>query len=64
MYYLKNNIKLGDVARQAYDKTLAEHHTWVVRNTARVAMKFLPTREELLNKVKDLLLLLLLLIYY
>ncbi|KAK6642814.1 hypothetical protein RUM43_004316 [Polyplax serrata] len=51
IYNSENGAKLGGVARQTYDKTLAEYHTWIVRNAARVAMQFLPTREELLNKV-------------
>lgn len=35
----------------AYNDTLAQHHPWLVRKGALVAMYALPTREQLLNRV-------------
>ena len=52
IYDAENNEKLGVIARETYDKTLAEYHSWIIKTSARVAMQFLPTRAELLNKVK------------
>lgn len=54
LYNLEDNVKLGSVARDIYDKTLADYHTWIVRSAARVAMQFLPSRGELLRKVKHI----------
>lgn len=39
------------VCRQAYDKTLAKHHSFFIKSGARIAMHILPTRENLLKKV-------------
>lgn len=35
----------------AYNETLAQHHSWIVRKGAVVAMYAMPTREQLLTKV-------------
>ncbi|EEB16424.1 glycolipid transfer protein, putative [Pediculus humanus corporis] len=51
IYDAENNEKLGVIARETYDKTLAEYHSWIIKTSARVAMQFLPTRAELLNKI-------------
>lgn len=37
--------------REAYDCTLAKHHSFIIKNCAKVAMYTLPTREQLLRKV-------------
>ncbi|XP_076270212.1 ceramide-1-phosphate transfer protein [Rhynchophorus ferrugineus] len=37
--------------REAYDSTLAKHHSFIIKNCAKVAMYTLPTREQLLKKV-------------
>ncbi|XP_011161159.1 ceramide-1-phosphate transfer protein [Solenopsis invicta] len=37
--------------QDAYNKTLAKHHQWVVRKAAVVAMYAMPTREALFKKV-------------
>lgn len=52
--------QLGDLAdidktayccQDAYNKTLAKHHPWVIRKAAVVAMYTMPTREVLFKKV-------------
>lgn len=48
---LENKEKTTAVCQSAYDETLANHHTFLVRKGARVAMYALPTREGLLEKV-------------
>ncbi|KAB0797769.1 hypothetical protein PPYR_08762 [Photinus pyralis] len=48
---LKDNENTSPVGRAAYDKTLSHHHTFVVRNGARLAMHTMPTREQLLKKL-------------
>ncbi|XP_077259990.1 ceramide-1-phosphate transfer protein [Temnothorax americanus] len=37
--------------QDAYNKTLAKHHSWVIRKAAIVAMYTMPTREALFKKV-------------
>jgi len=55
--FLQNILDLKDsdytsaVCRTAYDQTLSHHHTFVVRNGARLAMHTMPTKEQLLIKV-------------
>ncbi|XP_018333699.1 ceramide-1-phosphate transfer protein [Agrilus planipennis] len=39
------------VCRKAYEETLAEHHTFLIRNGAKMAMGAMPTREQLLKKI-------------
>ncbi|KAF4532950.1 hypothetical protein B566_EDAN000638 [Ephemera danica] len=41
----------ANVCQEAYNLTLAQHHTWIIRKTAVVAMYALPTKEGLLHKV-------------
>lgn len=48
---LKDNENTSAVGRAAYDKTLSHHHTFVIRNGARLAMHTMPTREQLLKKL-------------
>ncbi|CAG9768305.1 unnamed protein product [Ceutorhynchus assimilis] len=52
--------KIGDLqdhdssspsCREAYDQTLAKHHSYLIRKGAQVAMYTLPTRENLLKRV-------------
>lgn len=40
--------------QDAYNKTLAKHHPWVIRKAAIVAMYTMPTREALFKKVNEL----------
>lgn len=42
-------------AIEAYNKTLAKHHTWLIRNAARLAMNFLPSQKTLYHQVNCLL---------
>ncbi|XP_050429004.1 ceramide-1-phosphate transfer protein [Adelges cooleyi] len=37
-------------AIEAYDITLAKHHSWLIRTGARMAMKFLPNQETLYHQ--------------
>ncbi|XP_059489894.1 ceramide-1-phosphate transfer protein [Neocloeon triangulifer] len=39
------------VCQEAYNVTLANHHTWVIRKAAGVAMYAMPTKENLLIKI-------------
>lgn len=48
---LRDGDGTAQACREAYDATLAAHHTFVVRNGARVAMYALPTRQHLFVKV-------------
>ncbi|EFN78483.1 ceramide-1-phosphate transfer protein [Harpegnathos saltator] len=43
--------KTSSCCQDAYNKTLAKHHPWVIRKAAIVAMYTMPTREMLLKKV-------------
>ncbi|XP_011696096.1 PREDICTED: ceramide-1-phosphate transfer protein [Wasmannia auropunctata] len=43
--------KTGRCCQDAYNKTLAEHHPWVIREAAKVAMYTMPSKEALLKKV-------------
>jgi len=48
---LKDSDNTSAVCRAAYDQTLSNHHTFVIRNGARLAMHTMPTKEQLLVKV-------------
>ncbi|XP_015110948.1 ceramide-1-phosphate transfer protein [Diachasma alloeum] len=48
---LSDADKTSSCCQDAYNKTLAKHHPWVIRKTAVVAMYTMPTRETLLRKV-------------
>lgn len=39
------------ICQTAYNETLAQHHPWLIRKGAMVAMYTMPTREQLLNRV-------------
>lgn len=41
------------VCREAYEQTLARHHTFLVKNGAKLAMYALPNRDELLKRVSE-----------
>ncbi|KAL0123076.1 hypothetical protein PUN28_007602 [Cardiocondyla obscurior] len=43
--------KTSCCCQDAYNKTLAKYHPWVIRKTAVVAMYTMPTREALFKKV-------------
>lgn len=46
--------KTACCCQDAYNKTLAKHHPWVIRKAAIVAMYTMPTREALFKKVNGL----------
>ncbi|XP_034951723.1 ceramide-1-phosphate transfer protein [Chelonus insularis] len=48
---LKDSEKTSSCCQDAYNKTLAKHHPWVIKKAAIVAMYTMPTREVLFKKV-------------
>ncbi|XP_029680667.1 ceramide-1-phosphate transfer protein [Formica exsecta] len=48
---LSDGDKTSSCCQDAYNKTLAKHHPWVIRKAAIVAMYAMPNREALLRKV-------------
>lgn len=51
LYEIESHEKTSGICKLAYNDTLANHHPWIIRKGALVAMYALPTREQLLNKV-------------
>lgn len=43
------------ICKEAYNETLADHHAFLVRSGARMAMLTMPTKERLLCKVSTIL---------
>lgn len=43
--------KTSSYCQDAYNKTLAKYHPWVIKKAAIVAMYTMPTREVLFKKV-------------
>lgn len=52
---LSDGDKTSSCCQDAYNKTLAKHHPWVIRKAAIVAMYAMPNREGLLKKVNGFL---------
>ncbi|XP_046747748.1 ceramide-1-phosphate transfer protein [Diprion similis] len=48
---LSDGDKTSACCQDAYNKTLAKHHPWIIRKGAVVAMYAMPTRELLFKKV-------------
>lgn len=48
---LQPNDKTTHCAQEAYSKTLAKHHSWIIRNGALFAMNFLPCQKDLYYQV-------------
>lgn len=48
---LSDGDKTSSCCQDAYNKTLAKYHPWVIRKAAIVAMYAMPNREALLKKV-------------
>lgn len=48
---LADTEKTSSCCQDAYGKTLAKHHPWVIRKAAVVAMYTMPTKELLFKKV-------------
>lgn len=51
---LSDSEKTSTCCQNAYNKTLAQHHPWVVRKAAIVAMYTMPTRGNLFKKVYNI----------
>lgn len=51
---LKEDEYTGPICREAYEKTLAKHHSFIVKNGAKLAMYTMPTRDQLLKRVSVL----------
>lgn len=51
---LLDTDKTSSCCQDAYNNTLAKHHSWVIRKAAIVAMYTMPTREALFKKVNGL----------
>ncbi|XP_022168135.1 ceramide-1-phosphate transfer protein [Myzus persicae] len=50
LVHLQPDDSTKHCAQEAYSKTLARHHTWIIRNGALFAMKFLPCQKVLYNQ--------------
>lgn len=48
---MKENDSTINVCKDAYDRTLAKYHPWVVKKAANVAMYTLPVQRELLKRI-------------
>lgn len=48
---LQPNESTKHPAQDAYKKTLAKHHSWLIRNGAYLAMNFLPNQRALYRQV-------------
>lgn len=49
---LQDDENTSGACREAYDLTLAEHHSFLIRNGARIAIYTLPTKKNLLTRVR------------
>jgi len=52
LVHLQPNDSTKHCAQEAYNKTLARHHSWIIRNGALFAMNFLPCQKALYNQVR------------
>lgn len=48
---IQHTDKTSTVCQEAYEVTLAQHHSWIIRKSAKLAMYTMPTREQLLRNV-------------
>ncbi|KAL4149526.1 hypothetical protein QTP88_003459 [Uroleucon formosanum] len=48
---LKPNDSTTHCAQEAYNQTLARHHSWIIRNGALFAMNFLPCQKALYDQI-------------
>ncbi|KAI6242465.1 Glycolipid transfer protein domain-containing protein [Aphelenchoides fujianensis] len=42
---------VADIFRESYNKTLAHHHTWLIRKSVSLAAHAVPNREQLLERI-------------
>ena len=47
----RRDTKLADVAREAYTKHLEANHSWLLKNTFKMSLSSLPTRDELYSRL-------------
>lgn len=47
----KRESKLSDVAREAYTKHLEANHSWLLKNTFKMSLNSMPTRDELYSRL-------------
>ena len=45
------NDTMGTVTANAYNTTLSQHHTWVIRTAVKVAVYAMPSKEDVLKKI-------------
>lgn len=48
---LQETDNTADVCKQSYDETLAKYHPFLIRKGAKLAMYYMPNRDDLLKKV-------------
>jgi len=48
---LEDETYLGQVSKDAYEKTLMKYHPWIVQKAAKLAMGMLPSKKGLIQKV-------------
>ena len=51
---ISDTDKTSCCCQDAYNKTLAKHHPWIIKKAAIVAMYTMPTKEVLFKKVENL----------
>ncbi|XP_015371383.1 PREDICTED: ceramide-1-phosphate transfer protein [Diuraphis noxia] len=51
LIHLQPDDSTKHCAQEAYNQTLARHHTWIIRNGALFAMNFLPCQKVLYKQV-------------
>jgi hypothetical protein len=47
----RRDTKLADVAREAYTQHLEANHSWLLKNTFKMSLSSLPTRDELYSRL-------------
>ncbi|XP_041378110.1 ceramide-1-phosphate transfer protein-like [Gigantopelta aegis] len=47
-----DSVRMSEVGSQAYDRTLAKFHPWLIRKGVHIAVYTLPNRKHLLQKMK------------
>ena len=48
---MDNNDRVSNMATEVYGKSLANHHPWLIRNAAKLAMYSLPSRKDMIQKI-------------
>lgn len=49
LVYLNRNAKPSTCATEAYNRTLKHHHSWALRNGAKLGLLSLPSREHFMS---------------